>query len=154
MLQVHLHRQRGGLPLIATADHFGTVADCRALVLEGKLFRLSEQDVHMLAQQFFKFTDGLPDGESVRLWKCRNRVLRSADEIAGLKIRPNEIFDITMYGDIKSLLVYDKRSLRAYDRRLLYDPVYTLGLAPVNASCDYPGYTEIELAPYRSEERR
>ncbi len=137
--------------MIATADHFGTVADCRTLVLEGKFFRLSEQDVHMLAQQFFTFADGLPDGESVRLWKCRNRVLRSADEIAGLKIRLNEIFDITMYGDIKSLLVYDKRSLRAYDRRLLYDPVYTLGLAPVNASCDYPGYTEIELDPYRGD---
>ena len=73
------------------------------------------------------------------------------DGIAKAHIKDDEIFDISVLGDVKSDLVYDKKSLRVYDRRLLYDPVYTLGLAPGDASADYPAYSQRELEPCKND---
>lgn len=139
--------------MISTSDSFGRIIDCRTLVFDGQYFGLTESEVLGLAAELYSFIDRSFGEECVISWRCRDRAVKGLDGIAKAHIRNDEIFDISVLGDVKSSLVYDKKSLRAYDRRLMYDPVFTLGLTPFNASCDYPAYADSELAPHMGSTR-
>lgn len=137
--------------MIPTSDSFGRIIDCRTLVFDGQYFGLTESEALGLAAELYSFIDRSFGEECVLLWRCRDKALKGLDGIAKAHIKDDEIFDISVLGDVKSGLVYDKKSLRAYDRRLLYDPVYTLGLAPGDASADYPAYSQRELEPCKND---
>lgn len=104
-----------------------------------------------LAAELYSFVERSFGEACVLSWRCREKALKGLDGIAKAHIKDDEIFDISVLGDVKSDLVYDKKSLRAYDRRLMYDPVYTLGLAPGDASADYPAYSQRELEPCKND---
>lgn len=137
--------------MIPTSDSFGRIIDCRTLVFDGQYFGLTESEVLGLAAELYSFVERSFGEACVLSWRCREKALKGLDGIAKAHIKDNEIFDISVLGDVKSDLVYDKKSLRAYDRRLLYDPVYTLGLAPGDASADYPAYSQRELEPCKND---
>ena len=134
-----------------TSDSFGRIIDCRTLVFDGQYFGLTESEVLGLAAELYSFVERSFGEACVLSWRCREKALKGLDGIAKAHIKDNEIFDISVLGDVKSDLVYDKKSLRVYDRRLLYDPVYTLGLAPGDASADYPAYSQRELEPCKND---
>lgn len=137
--------------MIPTSDSFGRIIDCRTLVFDGQYFGLTESEVLGLAAELYSFVERSFGEACVLSWRCRDKALKGWDGIAKAHIKDDEIFDISVLGDVKSDLVYDKKSLRAYDRRLLYDPVYTLGLAPGDASADYPAYSQCELEPCKND---
>lgn len=137
--------------MIPTSDSFGRIIDCRTLVFDGQYFGLTESEVLGLAAELYSFVERSFGEACVLSWRCREKALKGLDGIAKAHIKDDEIFDISVLGDVKSDLVYDKKSLRVYDRRLLYDPVYTLGLAPGDASADYPAYSQRELEPCKND---
>lgn len=137
--------------MIPTSDSFGRIIDCRTLVFDGQYFGLTESEVLGLAAELYSFVERSFGEACVLSWRCREKALKGLDGIAKAHIKDNEIFDISVLGDVKSDIVYDKKSLRVYDRRLLYDPVYTLGLAPGDASADYPAYSQRELEPCKND---
>lgn len=137
--------------MIPTSDLFGRIIDCRTLVFDGQYFGLTESEVLGLAAELYSFVERSFGEACVLSWRCREKALKGLDGIAKAHIKDDEIFDISVLGDVKSDLVYDKKSLRVYDRRLLYDPVYTLGLAPGDASADYPAYSQRELEPCKND---
>ena len=137
--------------MIPTSDSFGRIIDCRTLVFDGQYFGLTESEMLGLAAELYSFVERSFGEACVLSWRCREKALKGLDGIAKAHIKDDEIFDISVLGDVKSDLVYDKKSLRAYDRRLLYDPVYTLGLAPGDASADYPAYSQRELEPCKND---
>lgn len=137
--------------MIPTSDSFGRINDCRTLVFDGQYFGLTESEVLGLAAELYSFVERSFGEACVLSWRCREKALKGLDGIAKAHIKDDEIFDISVLGDVKSDLVYDKKSLRVYDRRLLYDPVYTLGLAPGDASADYPAYSQRELEPCKND---
>lgn len=137
--------------MIPTSDSFGRIIDCRTLVFDGQYFGLTESEVLGLAAELYSFVERSFGEACVLSWRCREKALKGLDGIAKAHIKDDEIFDISVLGDVKSDLVYDKKSLRAYDRRLMYDPVYTLGLAPGDASADYPAYSQRELEPCKND---
>lgn len=137
--------------MIPTSDSFGRIIDCRTLVFDGQYFGLTESEVLGLAAELYSFVERSFGEACVLSWRCREKALKGLNGIAKAHIKDDEIFDISVLGDVKSDLVYDKKSLRVYDRRLLYDPVYTLGLAPGDASADYPAYSQRELEPCKND---
>lgn len=137
--------------MISTSASFGRIIDCRTLVFDGQYFGLTESEVLGLAAELYSFVERSFGEACVLSWRCREKALKGLDGIAKAHIKDDEIFDISVLGDVKSDLVYDKKSLRVYDRRLLYDPVYTLGLAPGDASADYPAYSQRELEPCKND---
>lgn len=137
--------------MIPTSDSFGRIIDCRTLVFDGQYFGLTESEVLGLAAELYSFVERSFGEACVLSWRCREKALKGLDGIAKAHIKDDEIFDISVLGDVKSNLVYDKKSLRVYDRRLMYDPVYTLGLAPGDASADYPAYSQRELEPCKND---
>lgn len=139
--------------MIPTSDSFGRIIDCRTLVFDGQYFGLTESEVLGLAAELYSFVERSFGEACVLSWRCREKALKGLDGIAKAHIKDDEIFDISVLGDVKSDLVYDKKSLRAYDRRLMYDPVFTMGLTPFHASCDYPAYADGELAPHMGSAR-
>lgn len=143
--------KREVLILIPTAESFGKIIDCRKLSLEGRFYCLSEEKMIELAKSIFSFIDRRFGESCVLLWKCNDRAVKTIDDINAKAVKNDGIFDLSVFGDVKSSLVYNKTSLRVYDRRLLYDPVYTLGLAPGDASADYPAYSQRELEPCKND---
>lgn len=137
--------------MIPTSDSFGRIIDCRTLVFDGQYFGLTESEVLGLAAELYSFVERSFGEACVLSWRCREKALKGLDGIAKAHIKDDEIFNISVLGDVKSDLVYDKKSLRVYDRRLMYDPVYTLGLAPGDASADYPAYSQRELEPCKND---
>lgn len=139
--------------MIPTSDSFGRIIDCRTLVFDWQYFGLTESEVLGLAAELYSFVERSFGEACVLSWRCRDKALKGLDGIAKAHIKDDEIFDISVLGDVKSDLVYDKKSLRAYDRRLMYDPVFTMVPTPFHASCDYPAYAESELAPHMGSAR-
>lgn len=137
--------------MIPTAESFGKIIDCGRLSFEGWFYCLSEEEMIELAKSIFSFVDRRFGESCVLLWKCNDRAVKTVDDINSKAVKTDEIFDISVFGDVKSSLVYNKTSLRAYEAKLLYDPVYTLGLAPGDASADYPAYSQRELEPYKND---
>ena len=139
--------------MIPTAESFGKIIDCRELSLEGRFYCLSAEKMIELAKSIFSFIDRRFGESCVLLWKRNDRAVKTVDDINAKAVKNDGIFDLSVFGDVKSDLVYDKKSLRVYDRRLMYDPVFTMGLTPFHASCDYPAYADGELAPHMGSAR-
>lgn len=134
----------------STSEEFGRIIDCRMLILDGQYFNLTEYQALKLAEKFYLFVNSLFEDSCVLLWKCKNRSIRKSSDITDSKIRTDEIFDISLLGDVKGNIVYNKSSLRAYERRLQNDIVFCLGLTPPFSATDYPDYAKTELDPYRA----
>lgn len=133
----------------STAEEFGHIIDCRMLTLDGKYFGLTEDQTLGLAEKFYLLADGMFAHSCLLSWRCSNRSIQKSSDITGTKIKAGEIFEISMLGDVKSEVVFNKTSLRAYDRRLKNDTMFYLGLTPPFSSADYPKYAMAELDPYR-----
>ena len=124
--------------MLPTADYFGKIIDCRYLVLEGRFFFLSEAEIRGLAECFYSFVETDLGESSIILWKQNEKTLKGEIKSNSISLPPKGFYSLEFYGDKTSSTVYDKRSLRSYEKTLDRDPVFTLGLVPSFASADYP----------------
>ena len=137
--------------MIPTADYFGKIIDCRVLHFSASFYALDEEQALELGETFYTFLNDKYTNTCILLWKMRDRSLKTASSIRATRIATNEIFDITLEGDVKSLRVYNKTSLRKYNHDLGYHPIFHLGLTPAFASIDYPEYARTEIRPFNND---
>lgn len=134
--------------MIPSANYFGKIVDTRILVFRAYYYGLTENDVTELAGDFYSFVNAEFGNECVLLWHSRKRVIKDIHALEETGIHPAGTFDMDLIGDVKSRIVYNKTTLRRYDRDLEFHPVFHCGITPMSASVDYPEFAKQSIKPH------
>ena len=126
--------------MIPTSESFGRIIDCRSLALEAQFYCLDSAKALNLMETWYSYVNDLFANSSVIKWAVQGKAWNEEKVKSSIEIPKHDILHAEFYGDTKNAIVYNKSSLRAYEKRLTYDPVFSLGIVPVNASIDYPDY--------------
>lgn len=133
------------------AEAYGIPIDSRRISLNGTYWGLTEPECIALIREFISFISNTFPSETICLWKLDEKTLKNpVDFQSSSAFRMDRCF-LEMMGDFPSSMVFNKTSLRAYERKLGMDMIFHTNRYPAFASIDYPEYRKQHLLPYLND---
>ena len=137
--------------MIATADSFGRIIDCRYLCVRAAFYQLSDKQILKLTEEVYEAIHRLFADRCVLSWQLNNKALNKPETIARFRVSESPYLSCTVLGDVVSTAVYNKTTQKKYENTLEYHPAFSFGTGPSFASYDYPTYCAKELEPHSGD---